>query len=207
MRTLPKVCHYLDIPIQHASDHILRRMARRTTHDEIVERIARLKERIPDIVLRTTMISGFPGETLKDHEILLDFIRNIRFDRLGDFEYSREEGTKAAGFSHQVSAAEKKRRRDEVMTLQQSIAEEKAGEQIGKRLEAIIEGRLCDDGGQDERPEITDKGNIYVGRTYMDAPDVDGLIYINTGKREFMTGDFVTVSVTGASGYDLIGEL
>ena len=207
MRTLPKVCHYLDIPIQHASDHILRRMARRTTHDEIKERIAKLKEMIPDIVLRTTMISGFPGETLKDHEILLDFIRDIRFDRLGDFEYSREEGTKAAGFSHQVSAAEKKRRRDEVMTLQQSIAEEKAGEQIGKKLEAIIEGRLCDDGDPGAYSEITAQGNIYVGRTYMDAPDVDGLIYINTGKREFMTGDFVTVSVTGASGYDLIGEL
>lgn len=207
IRKLPKVCHYLDIPIQHASDHILRRMARRTTHDEIKERIAKLKEMIPDIVLRTTMISGFPGETLKDHEILLDFIRDIRFDRLGDFEYSREEGTKAAGFSHQVSAAEKKRRRDEVMMLQQSIAEEKASEQIGKRLEAIIEGRLCDDGDHEECPELTAHGNIYVGRTYMDAPDVDGLIYINTGKREFMTGDFVSVSVTGASGYDLIGEL
>ena len=196
IRRLPKVCHYLDIPIQHASDHILRRMARRTTHDEIVARIRGLREAIPDIVLRTTMISGFPGETDADHKILTEFVREMEFDRLGDFEYSREEGTAAAAFSHQVSAKVKGLRRAEIMEIQQQIAWKKAEQKVGTELEVMIEGRLAD---QD--------GSIYVGRTYMDAPDVDGLIYIDTNGREFMTGDIVRARVTGAHEYDLLGEL
>ncbi|MBQ9421776.1 MAG: 30S ribosomal protein S12 methylthiotransferase RimO [Lachnospiraceae bacterium] len=196
IRRLPKVCHYLDIPIQHASDHILRRMARRTTHDEIVARIRELREAIPDIVLRTTMISGFPGETDADHKILTEFVREMEFDRLGDFEYSREEGTAAAAFSHQVSAKVKGLRRAEIMEIQQQIAWKKAKQKVGTELEVMIEGRLAD---QD--------GSIYVGRTYMDAPDVDGLIYIDTNCREFMTGDIVRARVTGAHEYDLLGEL
>ncbi|MDO4265763.1 MAG: 30S ribosomal protein S12 methylthiotransferase RimO [Eubacteriales bacterium] len=198
IRTLPKVCHYLDIPIQHASDHILRRMARKTTRAEITERIATLRKEIPDIALRTTMISGFPGETDADHQILLEFVREMEFDRLGDFSYSREEGTKAAAFSHQVSRKRKEARREEVMLLQQELAFRKAESRIGKRLRVLIEGRVTDAEGD---------GNVYAARTYMDAPGVDGLIYINTGSREFMTGDMPWVRVTAAHGYDLIGEL
>lgn len=203
IRTLPKVCHYIDMPIQHASDHILRRMARATTHDEIIGRIAYIREQIPDIVLRTTLISGFPGETERDHEILKEFVRETAFDRLGDFEYSREEGTKAAGYSHQVSARNKKQRRDEIMELQHDIAAAKAESHIGSTYRVMIEGRLTEDAegfGDGD-------GNIYVGRTYMDAPDVDGLIYIDTGSRQFMTGDMVDAVVTGVHEYDLIGEL
>lgn len=203
IRTLPKVCHYIDMPIQHASDHILRRMARATTHDEIIGRIAYIREQIPDIVLRTTLISGFPGETERDHEILKEFVRETVFDRLGDFEYSREEGTKAAGYSHQVSARNKKQRRDEIMELQHDIAAAKAESHIGSTYRVMIEGRLTEDA---EGYNDTD-GNIYVGRTYMDAPDVDGMIYIDTGSRQFMTGDMVDAVVTGVHEYDLIGEL
>ena len=196
IRRLPKVCHYLDIPIQHASDHILRRMARRTTHDEIVSRIKGLREAIPDIVLRTTMISGFPGETDADHKILTEFVREMEFDRLGDFEYSREEGTAAASFSHQVSAKVKALRRAEIMEIQQQIAWKKAERMAGRDLEVMIEGRLADQ-----------EGTVYVGRTYMDAPDVDGLIYIDIRGRSFMTGDIVHARVTAAHEYDLVGEI
>ncbi|MCI5793286.1 MAG: 30S ribosomal protein S12 methylthiotransferase RimO [Lachnospiraceae bacterium] len=212
IKKLPKVCHYLDIPIQHASDHILKKMARRTTHDEIISRIAKLREEIPDIVLRTTLISGFPGESDKDHNILMNFVRDTEFDRLGDFEYSREEGTKAAGLSHQVSAKTKAARRNEIMAVQQEIAVRKAEEKIGREYLVMIEGRLTDacsdsEGTSETVNDNKAAGNIYVGRTYMDAPDVDGLIYIDTGSREFMTGDMVSARVTGADGYDLIGEL
>lgn len=198
IRDLPKVCHYLDIPIQHASDHILRRMARKTTRAEITERIQKLREEVPDICLRTTMISGFPGETDADHQILLEFIREMEFDRLGDFAYSREEGTKAAAFSHQVSKRLKEERRGEVMLEQQEIAFRKAKSHIGQRLRVLIEGRVTDAEGE---------GNVYAARTYMDAPGVDGYLYVNTGSREFMTGDMPYVTVTAANEYDLIGEL
>ena len=198
IRDLPKVCHYLDIPIQHASDHILRRMARKTTRAEITERIQKLREEVPDICLRTTMISGFPGETDADHQILLEFIREMEFDRLGDFAYSREEGTKAAAFSHQVSKRLKEERRGEVMLEQQEIAFRKAKSHIGQRLRVLIEGRVTDAEGE---------GNVYAARTYMDAPGVDGYLYVNAGSREFMTGDMPYVTVTAANEYDLIGEL
>ena len=196
---LPKVCHYLDIPIQHASDHILRRMNRATTRAEITERIQSIRKRIPDMVLRTTMISGFPGETDEDHKILCEFIREMEFDRLGDFTYSREEGTRAAAFSHQVSERKKQQRRDEIMSIQQEIAFRRAKAQVGRELTAFIEGRLAE--------EESGSSGVYVGRTYMDAPEVDGYIYIEAGARELMTGDMVPVRVTGANGYDLIGEL
>ena len=197
IKKLPKVCHYLDIPIQHASDHILKRMARKTTRAEITERITKIREEIPDMVFRTTMISGFPGETDADHQILCSFIREMEFDRLGDFTYSREEGTKAAAYSHQVSRRVKEQRRDEVMRLQQQIAFEKARRQIGRKLEVLVEGRLTDE---------EKEGNIYVCRTYMDAPNVDGYLYLEAGNRTFMTGDFADVVVTGAHEYDLIGK-
>lgn len=205
IRALPKVCHYIDMPIQHASDHILRRMARATSHDEIIKRIAYIREQIPDIIIRTTLISGFPGETDRDHEILKEFVGEMAFDRLGDFEYSREEGTKAASFSHQVSAKLKQQRRNEIMELQHELALTKARSRIGNIYKVMIEGRLTEDALDYMQNSI--HGNIYVGRTYMDAPDVDGLIYIDTGSRQFMTGDMVEARVIDVNEYDLIGEL
>lgn len=193
IRTEEKVCHYLDIPIQHASDAVLKRMGRRTNQAELRERIAHLREEIPDIVLRTTLISGFPGETEEDHEILMQFVDEMEFDRLGVFAYSAEEDTPAAEFPDQVPQEVKEARRDEIMELQQEIAFEKAEEKKGRILEVMIEGKVADE-------------NAFVGRTYMDAPNVDGLIFVNADV-PLMSGDFCRVKVTGALEYDLIGEL
>ena len=193
IKTEEKVCHYLDIPIQHASDRILKRMNRRTTLAELKKNIARLREEIPDIALRTTLISGFPGETKEDHELLLDFVEEMQFERLGVFAYSAEEDTPAASFPDQVPQEIKEERRDEIMELQQEIAFEKSENMEGRILEVMIEGKVADE-------------NAYVGRTYMDAPNVDGLIFVN-GDEPLMSGDFCRVRVTGALEYDLIGEL
>ena len=187
-----KVCHYLDIPIQHASDAVLKRMGRRTNNQEIRQLIEKLRKEIPDIALRTTMISGFPGETEADHEILLQFVKDMRFDRLGVFAYSPEEDTPAYSFENQIPEEEKERRRGDVMELQQEIAFERCQAMEGRFLEVMIEGKVADE-------------NAYVGRTYMDSPDVDGLIFVNT-ELSLMSGDFVRVRVTGAYEYDLIGE-
>lgn len=189
----PKVCHYLDMPIQHASDSILRRMGRRTNQAELRDRIAHLREEIPDICLRTTLISGFPGETEEDHEELMQFVDECEFDRLGDFTYSQEEDTPAADMPDQIPEEVKEQRRDQVMELQQEIAFEKCEAMEGRVLEVLIEGKVADE-------------NAYVGRTYMDAPGVDGMIFVQT-VRELLTGEFVRVIVTGALEYDLIGVL
>lgn len=188
-----KICHYLDIPIQHASDRILKRMGRRTNQAELRALIARLRERIPDIALRTTLISGFPGETEEDHEILMNFVDKMEFERLGVFPYSAEEDTPAFSFPDQVEQELKEKRRDEIMELQQEIAFEKSESMVGRVLTVLIEGKVVDE-------------PAYVGRTYMDAPGVDGLIFVNTGE-ELLSGDFVRVKVTGAADYDLIGEI
>jgi len=193
MKQEEKVCHYLDIPIQHASDRILKKMGRRTTQAELRERIARLREEIPDIVLRTTLISGFPGETEEDHETLMQFVDEMEFDRLGVFAYSAEEDTPAASYPDQVPEEIKNERRDAIMELQQEIAFEKAEEMIGRELEVMIEGKVVEE-------------NAFVGRTYKDAPNVDGLIFVNADV-PLMSGDFCRVKVTGALEYDLIGEL
>ena len=193
MKKEPKICHYLDMPIQHASDRILKRMGRRTDQKELRERIGRLREEIPDICLRTTLISGFPGETQEEFEGLYNFADEMEFDRLGVFPYSQEEGTPAAEFPDQIPQEIRESRRDELMELQQEIAFEKAQAQKGRTLLAMIEGRVEDE-------------NAYVARTYMDAPGVDGLLFINTSK-QLLTGDFVRVRVTGSYEYDLIGEL
>lgn len=192
MKQEEKVCHYLDIPIQHASDAVLRRMGRRTSNEEIRKLIEKLRREIPDIVLRTTMISGFPGETEEDHEILMEFVDDMEFDRLGVFAYSPEEDTPAYGFENQVPEEIKEERREEIMELQQDIAFEKSESMKGRVLEVMIEGKVADE-------------NVYVGRTYMDSPNVDGLIFVNTGL-DLMSGDFLRVRVTGALDYDLIGE-
>lgn len=191
--TEDKICKYLDIPIQHASDKILRRMARRTRQSEIKEKIKKLREKIPEIVLRTTFITGFPGEDEEDFADLVDFVSEMEFDRLGVFTYSEEEGTAAANFENQLEEEVKKARRDEIMLLQQNISKNKLSKMIGKKLKVVIEGKLTDE-------------DVYVGRTYMDIPDVDGCIFIKSDLTH-ISGDFVEVLVTDSSEYDLVGEL
>ncbi len=189
----PKVCHYLDIPIQHASDRVLRRMGRHTDQEQLRLQIKMLRERIPDICLRTTLISGFPGETQEDFEELYRFVNETEFDRLGVFPYSREEDTPAAGMPHQVRESVKRKRRDELMELQQAIAFEKAQDMVGKVLTVMVEGRVAEE-------------DVYVTRTYRDAPNVDGYLFLKCSG-ELMTGDFVEALVTGSNEYDLIGEI
>lgn len=189
----PKICHYLDIPIQHASDHVLKRMGRRTSEADLRNIIGKLRTEIPDIVLRTTLISGFPGETQEDHEALYHFVNEMEFDRLGVFTYSPEENTPAALMPEQLPEELKEERRDELMELQQAIAFEKAENMVGKHMEAVVEGYLP-------------KDRVYVARTYMDAPNVDGYAFIHAD-RELMTGDFVNIKITESLEYDLIGEL
>ena len=193
IRTEKKVCHYLDLPIQHANDQILKRMGRHTSRQELEEIIGKLRTNIPDIALRTTLITGFPGETKDQHEELMDFVEKMKFDRLGVFTYSAEDGTAAALMPDQIDEEVKNERRDELMELQQEIAFEDADAFIGRELEVLVEGRLVDE-------------DVYVGRTYRDAPEVDGYIFIDA-QEELLSGDFVKVKVTGSRDYDLIGEV
>lgn len=189
----PKVCHYLDIPIQHASDAVLKRMGRRTTKQELIDIIGKLRKEIPDIALRTTLISGFPGETDDDHKEVLEFVDDMEFDRLGVFTYSQEEDTPAATLPNQVDEKLKAQRRDEIMELQQEVSIDKSAQMVGRSIKVLIEGKVADE-------------NAYVGRSYMDAPNVDGFVFINTDE-ELMSGDFVPVKIIGALEYDLIGEI
>ena len=193
MRDIPQVLHYIDMPIQHASDEILKRMGRRTDKQELTEKIAMLREMMPDICLRTTLITGFPGEKEEDHRALLDFVREMRFDRLGVFTYSKEDGTPAAKMSPQIPARVKKKRQKELMLLQQEIAFEAAQEMEGRVVDALVEGQLVGE-------------HVYLARTYKDAPGIDGALFIET-QRELMTGDLVKVKITGSREYDLIGGL
>lgn len=188
----PKICHYLDMPVQHASDAVLKRMGRRATEEDLRRIVGKLRAEIPDICLRTTLISGFPGESEEDFEKLYRFVNEMEFDRLGVFAYSEEEDTPAALLPDQIPEQIKKKRRDELMELQQEIAFERAAEKEGIVLEAVIEGYLPEEG-------------VYVARTYMDAPNVDGYLFL-TSERELESGKFVTVEVTGSSGYDLSGR-
>ena len=193
MKEEPKICHYLDLPIQHANDTILKRMGRRTSKQELIDIVQKLRKEIPDICLRTTLITGFPGETQEQHEEVMEFIDTLEFDRLGAFTYSREEDTPAATFEDQIDEEVKEDRQADIMELQQEIAFDKAEDMIGREVLVMIEGKVADE-------------NAYVGRTYRDAPNVDGLIFINTDV-ELISGDFAKVKVTGALDYDLIGEL
>lgn len=193
MKEEEKICNYLDMPIQHASDNILKRMGRRTNRQELIDIVTKLRKEIPDISLRTTLITGFPGETKEDHEQLLEFVDQMEFDRLGVFTYSPEEDTPAASMEGQIEEEVKEERKDEIMTLQQEIAFEHAEKMVGRTLKVMIEGRLPEE-------------NVYIGRTYMDAPNIDGYIFVNAD-HEFMSGDFVTVKVTGAKDYDLTAEI
>ena len=189
----PKGCHYLDLPIQNASDSILKRMVRRTSKQELTDIVKKLRKEIPDICLRTTLITGFPGETEDQHEELMQFVDEMEFDRLGVFTYSPEEDTPAAVMPDQIAEEVKEERQADLMELQQEIAFDNAENMIGREMLVMIEGKVADE-------------NAYVGRTYRDAPNVDGLIFINT-EEELISGDFAKVKITGALEYDLIGEL
>ena len=193
MKEEPKICHYLDLPIQHASDKILRRMGRRTSKQQLIDIITKLRREIPDIVLRTSLITGFPGETEEDHQELMEFVDEMEFDRLGVFTYSPEEGTPAETMEGQVPEEVKEARRDEIMELQQEISLDKGNDRIGQEVLVMIEGKVSGE-------------SAYIGRTYGDAPKVDGYIFVQTGEL-LVTGDFAKVTVTGALEYDLIGEL
>ncbi len=193
MSTNPKICHYLDIPIQSGSDNVLRRMGRRTDQDQIRNVVNMLRKRIPDIALRTTLIAGFPGESEEDFEETYRFVNEMEFDRLGVFAYSREEGTPAYDFAPQVDEDEKERRRGELYELQQAIAFEAASDMKDKELTVIIDGYLPED-------------DVYVGRSYKDAPDIDGMVFVYYD-RELVTGDMVKVHITDAREYDLEGKM
>lgn len=194
----PKICHYLDIPIQSGSDRILKKMGRRTNNAQIRGLVKRLRDEIPDICIRTTLISGFPGETAQDHNETMALVRDLRFDRLGVFTYSQEEDTPAATMPDQVTERVKNTRRNKLMRLQQEIAFEEAENTVGRTLDAVIEGRIGD---------MEDDGTYsYVARTYKDAPDIDGYLFVTGVRRELMTGDFIKVCITGSNEYDLIGE-
>ena len=189
----PKICHYLDLPIQHCNDAILKRMGRRTNKQQLIDKIEQLREAIPDIALRTTLIAGFPGETPEAHEEMMQFVNDMEFDRLGCFAYSAEEDTPAAAFADQVPQELKEVWRDDIMELQSEVCADLAEDMIGSELYVMVEGKVADE-------------PAYIGRTYKDAPGVDGYIFIQTGEA-LMSGDFVKVKVTGAIDYDLIGEI
>ncbi len=197
MSTNPKVLHYIDMPIQHSVSGVLKRMGRRTDEEQIRAVIRKLRERIPDICIRTTLITGFPGETEEDYESLYRFVNEIEFDRLGVFTYSREEDTPAAKMSDQVPERTKKKRYRELMELQQAIVFDNASSHIGESLEVIVEGEL---------PNEEEDGHAYVCRTYRDAPDIDGFIFVNS-PYELMTGQMFSVRVSAVHDYDLIGEM
>lgn len=193
MKKEKKICHYLDIPIQHSEDTILKRMGRRTNRAELVSLVEKLRKEIPDIILRTTLITGFPGETEEEFNNMVDFVDSMEFDRLGVFPYSAEEGTKAAEMDNQIAEDVKESRRDEIMALQQEISAEKAESRIGREMSVLIEGYLYED-------------DIYIGRTYMDAPKVDGNVFVRA-EEELISGDMVPVRITGANEYDLMGDV
>lgn len=189
----PKVCHYLDMPIQHAADPVLKRMARRTTNASLKEVISKLRREIPDIALRTTLIVGFPGETEEDFKVLCDFVEEMKFDRLGVFTYSQEEGTAAALLKEQLDEEVKQQRKDIIMSLQHTISEKLTHSKIGQEMKVLIEGKLSEE-------------DVYIGRTYQDTPEIDGQVFIDF-EGELLSGDFVSVRITGANDYDLIGEI
>lgn len=193
IRKNKKVCHYLDLPIQHCNDEILKKMGRRTDKRQLMEKIGMLRKRIPDIALRTTLISGFPGETEEQHEECIEFVKAMRFDRLGVFPYSPEEGTRAAGFEGQLEEEVKRRWADEIMETQQQVIFEANGNMVGRRITALVDGYLPEE-------------DVYVARTYRDAPEIDGCVFFHSSA-EILSGTMAELEVTDASGYDLIGML
>jgi ribosomal protein S12 methylthiotransferase len=191
--TEPKICHYLDMPVQHSEDRVLKAMGRRTSKAELKNLINKLRTQIPDIVLRTTLITGFPGETEEEADALLDFVEEAAFDRLGVFPYSAEEGTRAAGMDGQIPEDLKILRRDRIMELAQDISREKGSERVGTLMDVLIEGYLYED-------------DVYIGRSYMDAPGIDGNVFVRA-EEELISGDIVPVRITGSAEYDLMGDV
>lgn len=192
MKRQPKICHYLDMPIQHAADTVLKRMGRRTSHKELDDLIAKLRREIPDIALRTSLITGFPQETEEEHQELLEFVKTAGFERLGVFTYSKEENTAAARMKGQITKKVKVQRQKELMNLQQQISKKRGEEKVGKTLRVMIEGKLPED-------------DIFIGRSYMDAPNVDGFVFVHS-RDSYLSGEFVDVKITQAKEYDLVGE-
>ena len=193
----PKIVHYVDMPIQHCSDGVLKRMGRHHTKQQLLDVIQALRKAVPDIALRTTLITGFPGETEEDFQEMREFIQEVRFDRLGVFAYSQEEDTPAARMPDQIPEEEKERRKDILMELQQRISSEKSQEMVGESLEVIIEGQIP---GEEEEEGT----KVYSARTYRDAPDIDGFLFLSSSQ-EYLSGDFVQAQVVGAYEYDLMG--
>lgn len=193
MASEPKICKYLDMPIQHSNDNILKRMARRNSQAQLRQIISKLRKSMPDISLRTTLITGFPGETDDEFNDMVEFIKDIKFERLGVFVYSQEEGTPAYNYSNQIDEETKLKRKEILLKLQKSISAEKCQKSIGETFKVLIDGKLPED-------------NIYCGRTYKDAPDVDGLVFINSDE-ELISGDFVSVYINEATDYDLVGVM
>ena len=192
MKRQPKICHYLDMPIQHAADTVLKRMGRRTTHKELIDLINKLRREIPDIALRTSLITGFPQETEEEHQELLEFVKEAGFERLGVFTYSKEENTAAARMKGQITKKVKVQRQKELMKLQQQISKQRGEEKVGRTIRVMIEGKLPED-------------DIFIGRSYMDAPNVDGFVFVHS-KDSYLSGEFVDVKITQAKEYDLVGE-
>lgn len=193
MAVQPKICHYLDLPIQHCNDTVLRRMGRKTNKWDLLKKIELIREKLPDAALRTTLISGFPGETEEQHEECVEFVRDIHFDRLGVFPYSPEEGTPAAQYGNQIADETKRRWADEIMEASQLIIFEENEKRVGTMMPVLVDGYLPEE-------------EVYVGRTYRDAPDIDGCVFF-PAPYEIISGAMVTVLVTDANGYDLMGEL
>ena len=187
-----KLVNYVDMPLQHISDDVLKNMNRKTSKDHIIKTLKNLRKSVPDIVIRTTFIVGFPGENQEDFDQLVDFIEKIKFDKLGVFEYSREEGTRAASLDEQIPDNIKEERKNEIMAIQSDISSEILSKNLGKTFEVLIEEKI------DE--------NNYVGRTYMDSPEIDGVTYVQSDK-ELEIGDFVQVEIIDSLDYDLVGEL
>jgi ribosomal protein S12 methylthiotransferase len=188
-----KICHYIDMPIQHCDDDILKRMGRRTNQKHLRNVIEKLRSEIPDMVIRTSLITGFPGETQEQFENLYRFLNEMELDRVGIFTYSQEEDTPAAEFPDQIPEEVKEQRREELMLLQQEISYEQDETFIGQEMKVLIEGYLYEE-------------DIYVGRTYRDAPKIDGSVFVKA-EEEIISGDFVKVKITGAQEYDLMGEV
>lgn len=193
MKREPKICHYLDLPIQHCNDDILKRMGRKTNKKDLINKIEQIREILPDVALRTTLISGFPGETQSQHEECVDFVKQMRFERLGVFPYSPEEGTPAAEYENQIEEERKHLWADEIMETEQNVIFSQNEHMIGKKLQMLVDGFLPED-------------NVYVGRTYRDAPDIDGCVFVEA-PFEILSGTLLAVQVTDANGYDLIGEI
>ncbi len=192
IKSNPKVCHYIDMPIQHCENAVLKRMGRATTKEEILERISYIRKEIPDIVLRTSLIAGFPGETKEEHEALMEFVDEVEFNRLGVFTYSLEEDTPAASFDNQVPEEVKEQWRAEIMELQQEVSYDRNASMVGQCMEVIVDGYVY-------------KDDMYMCRSYMDAPDIDGMVFVHS-EEELVTGDFIKVKIVDFNEYDLIGE-